>query len=179
MTFSNTLLLFLFILGGISLKIADYSGETPSKTIPFISASITAIIFGVLMSYSPVSSSIIVGIILGVLFSGKIDQYNLLFGLVVTFVIAYLLHFHFPILWLLAIVAVISFIDELFHDRVSSKNVLLTKVFRFHPLLKITFLVLTSLSMIKVMYTAGFFGFDLAYDITNVLLTKYVTKQNQ
>ena len=170
-------MLFLFAFGGISLKIADYSGERSSRSRSLLSASIAALIFGLLLSHSPVSSSIILGIIIGVLFSGKIDQLNLTVGLALTVLIAFLLTFQFPVLWLLSIVSVFSFIDEFLHDRYSSKNKLFAKVLVLRPFLKLTFLLLATLSMIEVRYLVGFFSFDLSYDLTSMLLDKYAPKQ--
>jgi phosphate/sulfate permease len=171
------LMLLLFAFGGIGLKIADYSGEHASRTLSLLSASVTALIFGLLLSHSPVSSSIVLGIILGVLFSGKIDQINLIIGLVLTVLIAFLLNFQVPLLGLLFAISVFSFIDELIHDRYSSKKHLLAKILGLRPFLKLTFLLLGSLSMIEVNYLVAFFCFDLSYDVTGVLLEKYALKQ--
>ena len=169
------LMILLFALGGVSLKIADYYGERASKTISFISACVSAIIFGLLISHNSISSSIILGIILGVLFSGKINQLNLFFGLILTLTIAFILNFQFPNLWLLSIVILFSFIDELCHDHYSVTKFLAT-FFLLRPFLKISFLVIALLSLIEVNYVVAFFCFDLSYDLTNFILNKYVTK---
>ena len=166
-------MLLLFVFGGISLKIADYYGERSSKIIPFISASVSSLIFGLLIAHNSISASIILGIILGVLFSGKIDQLNLVFGLVLTLLIAFMLNFKFPILWFLAIVTLFSFIDELIHDWCSSKRFFLATFFRLRPFLKLFFLAIASLPLIEISYILGFFCFDLSYDLTNFLLNRY------
>ena len=169
-------MILLFALGGVSLKIADYYGERTSKIISFISASVSAIIFGLLIAHSSISSSIILGIILGVLFSGKINQLNLFFGLALTLVIAFMLNFKIPFLWLLSIVTFFSFLDELSHDRYSSKKNVIAKFFLRRPFLKMSFLIIASLSLIEISYILAFFCFDISYDFTNFLLNRYVLK---
>lgn len=169
------LMILLFAFGGVSLKIADYYGERASKIISFISACVSALIFSLLMSHNSISSSIILGIILGVLFSGKVNQLNLFFGLVMTLTIAFMLNFQLPILWLLSIVTLFSFIDEFIHDRYSSKR-FFANFFLLRPFLKMSFLFIASLSLIEVNYILGFFCFDLSYDLTSFLLNRYVTK---
>ena len=168
-------MILLFAFGGVSLKIADYYGERASKTISFISACVSALIFSLLISHNSISSSIIIGIILGVLFSGKINQLNLFFGLVMTLTIAFILNFQFPTLWLLFIVSLFSFIDELSHDRFSSMKHF-ANFFLLRPFLKMSFLVIAFLSLIELNYILAFFCFDLSYDFTNFLLNRYATK---
>ena len=168
-------MILLFAFGGVSLKIADYYGERSTKTISFISACFSALIFGLLISHNSISSSIILGIILGVLFSGKINQQNLFFGLVLTLTIAFILNFHPPTLWLLFIVTLFSFIDELSHDRFSSKK-FLANFFLLRPFLKMSFIIMAFLSLIEINYILAFFCFDLSYDFTNFLLNRYATK---
>jgi hypothetical protein len=167
-------IILLFAFGGVSLKIADFYGERGSKIISFISASFAALFFGLLMSHNSISSSIVLGIILGVFFSGKINQLNLVFGLILTLTITLMLNFQFPNLWLLSIVTLFSFIDELTHDRYSSKNFFLAKFLLLRPFLKTVFLIIASLSLLEVSYMLAFFSFDLSYELTNFLLNRYV-----
>ncbi len=168
-------MILLFAFGGVSLKIADYYGERSTKTISFISACVSALIFGLLISHNSVSSSIILGIILGVLFSGKINQLNLFFGLVLTLTIAFILKFQLPNLWLLFIVTLFSFIDELSHEWCSSTKIF-ANFFPLRPFLKMSFIIMAFLSLIEIKYILAFFCFDLSYDFTNFLLNNYATK---
>jgi hypothetical protein len=170
-------MILLFACGGVSLKIADYYGERASKRIAYVSATVSAFIFGLLLSHNSISSAIILGIILGVLFSGKINQLNLFFGLALSLTIAFMFTFQFPLLWLLSLVTFFSFIDELSHDRYSSKNFFLANFFLLRPFLKMSFLLIASLSLIEGSYLLGFFCFDLSYDLTTFLLNKYVSNR--
>lgn len=166
-------MIVLFACGGVTLKIADYYGEKTSNLLAYLSASISALIFGLLLANSPTSSAIILGIILGVLFSGKINQLNLFIGLTLSLTIAFILTFQVPLLWLLVLVTLFAFIDEWSHDWFSSKRRLFAQFFLLRPLLKILFLVLVSLSLIELSYLIAFFCFDLAYDLTTYLLNRY------
>jgi hypothetical protein len=93
-------------------------------------------------------------------------------GLVITLLTAFYFGFEMPILWLLLVVALFTFIDEVGHDRLHSTMGALTRVFRFRPTLKLLMIVLSGLTQIQIIYLVSFLCFDLSYDLTNYLLTK-------
>jgi len=163
-------LLIVFITGGITLKLADFYGERGDNIIQYFFAAIAAFSFGLLISDSPTSSSIILGIIIGVALSKKVNRPNLILGLVFTFLISGILGFSLPIPWLLIIVSIVSFIDELFHDKLATNKEWLRLFFRFRLSLKLVMLFLAILSLVEIIYFLGFLSFDFAYDITGWLL---------
>lgn len=158
------------LLAGITLKLADVYGEGDHNIRQYVFAIVSALSFGALLSYDSVSSSIFLGIIGGVLLSRKINRSNLFFGLILALVIAWIGGFQAPIVWLLIIVMVFSFLDETCHDRFADKKDRFTLFFSVRPLLKIAMLLLTVLALIDVIYVIGFFSFDCSYDLTSWLL---------
>jgi hypothetical protein len=165
-----------FAVGGVSLKLADFYGERESSAASYIYASVSAVALGLLISHSPISSSIILGIAFGVVLSGKVNRPNLIFGLALTLLTALIFSFKLPVLWLLLTVALSSFVDEITHDRLSSKRFFFANFFLLRPFLKLTILSITALSLISVVYAVGFFCFDLSYDTASWLLNSYLAR---
>ena len=172
MSFWPGLLLAVFIVSGVTLKLADFFGEKGGNILQYFSAAISALTLGLLVSESSYSSSIILGIIFGVALSGKINRLNLVLGLVLTLLIAGILGFQPPTLWLLIVVSTSSFIDEFLHDRFTEKKSCLKRFFRFRPILKLVMISLAVLSFIEFIYALAFWSFDLAYDATDWLLVR-------
>ena len=172
MSLQSALLIIAYILSGITLKIADFLGERENTRWSYLSAIICAFFFGLLISESRFSSSLLLGIIIGVSLSNKVDKPNLMLGLVITLLTAFYFGFKMPILWLLLVVALFTFIDEVGHDRLHSTMGVLTRVLRFRPALKLLMIVLSGLAQIQIIYLVSFLCFDLSYDLTNYLLTK-------
>lgn len=176
MTLQDEILILIFVVGGVSLKIADFYGEVDNSAVSYISASISALALGLLISHSPIASSIILGIIIGVVLSRKVNRLNLIFGLAMTLLTALILGFKIPVPWLLLTAAFFSFIDEISHEWFSSKKFLITNFFLFRPFLKLTILFITTLNLISTVYAVGFFCFDLSYDLTSRLLNRSLAK---
>lgn len=166
MPLTNYILLLLFALAGIDLKLADFYGR---KHISYIFAVISAISMGLLISDSPSSSSIVLGIILGVSLTGKVDQPSLVMGLGLTLATSIIVGFTMPNFSLLAVITVTTLIDEIGHDRITSGNIL-ANFFRFRMTLKTIIIILAALTQVDVIHAAGFFSFDLSYDVVSVFI---------
>lgn len=167
----DEILIAIFAMSGISLKLADFYGEKEGNIVSYIFSTITALGFGLVISHSPISSSLILGITVGVIMSKKVNRPNLVFGIVLTLSTALILGLKLPVPWLLLTVAVFSFIDEIIHDFLSSKS-FSNHVLSVRPFLKLAIFSITALSLIDVVYAAGFFCFDLSYDATNLILNR-------
>ena len=174
LSLTKGILVLLFTLSGVSLKLADFYGEQDRSYLGYVAAIITAGCMGLLISDSPIASSVVLGIIIGVILAGKLDRRNLMFGLCLTLVTSVILGFDYPDLRLLAIIGVASWVDEVTHDRFASRRGMSTRLFRFRIGLKIVLIVLTVLNWVEIVYTIGFFCFDVSYDVTGVLLEKRV-----
>lgn len=161
----------LFGLAGFTLKLSDHTGEKRRGAIPFIIAGMCGLIFGTLVSESSFSSAIVLGIIVGVGLSKKIDRKNLVFGLAMTAFSALLLGPELPTAWLLVVVASSSFLDELSHDRLTTKGGV-GMLFRYRPILKATIVVSAVASALSWVYAIAFLLFDLSYDVTGALLAR-------
>jgi len=164
-------LMLLFGLAGFTLKLSDYAGERDKGSPAFLVAGICGLTLGALISESPFSSSIVLGIIIGVGLSKKIDRKNLMFGLAMTAFSALLLGPELPTAWLLVVVALSSFLDELSHDRLTTKSGV-GMLFRYRPILKATIVVSAVASALSWVYAIAFLLFDLSYDVTGVLLAR-------
>lgn len=165
------LLLTAFTLSGITLKASDFLGERGNTPISYLSAAVSAFIFGLLMSESAFSSSLILGIVIGVTLSQKVDRPNMLFGLILTLMVAFYFELKTPIPWLLLVVALFTFIDEIGHGKLSRKKGFSAFFFRYRMSLKLAMIILTSISLVQVIHLIGFLCFDLSYDLMNHLLT--------
>lgn len=166
------LLLIALALSGVTLKTSDFLGERGSTPASYISATISAFIFGLLMSESTFSSSLILGIIVGVTLSKKVDKPNMIFGLILTIITAFYFGIKTPSLWLLVVVAFFAFIDEIGHDRLSQRSGVFALFFSYRLTLKLAMTTLTGLSLVEAVYYVGFLCFDLSYDLASHLLTR-------
>lgn len=178
MQLQQGLLLAAFALSGITLKTSDVLGERGNTSVSYLSAAASAVFFGLLMSESAFSSALILGIIVGVTLSRKVDKPNMIFGLVLTIIVAIYFEIAIPILWFLVVVALFTFIDEIGHERLSQRKGVSAFFFRYRLSLKLAMTILTSLSLVKVIYYIGFLCFDLSYDLINYLLKDIREKQS-
>ena len=165
MLLTREALILVFTLSGISLKLADIYGE---RGRGYVFSVVSAVGMGTLISDSPLSSSMVLGIIVGVVLAGKVDRPNLVVGLGLTLVVSAVLGFNIPDFALLAIIALAALIDEVGHDRVTSRGIL-GKFFRIRMVLKAVVVVLTVLGLIDVIHCAGFLSFDVVYEVTNTV----------
>lgn len=170
------LLLTAFTLGGVTLKTSDFLGERGNTPLSYLSAAISAFIFGRLMSESAFSSSLILGIIIGVILSKKVDKPNMIFGLILTLIVAFYFELQVPTFWLLMVVAFFTFIDEVGHEKLSQKKGFPAFFFLHRLSLKLALTLLTSASLIQIIHLISFLCFDLSYDLTNHLLTNTQSK---
>ena len=168
MALSELVLVLAFIVGGITLKLADLYAH---RSRGFVFAAISALCLGFLISANSVSSAIVLGIILAVTVAGKIDQLNLLIGLGFTVVIAIILGFSFPDLPLLAVVTLSALIDEVGHEKITARRY--SGFFRFRMTLKIIMIMLAISMQINLIYTLGFLCFDFSYDALTLIGEAY------
>lgn len=165
-------LLALFSAAGLTLKLADLGGELRISNLAFFSAGICGILFGALIVESGFSSAIVLGAVLGVAAAGKINRANLVFGVVVAVLTALILGFSMPLAWLLLVVALFAFLDEVLHDRFIVKSDLLNRLFAYRCCLKLAMIGLAALNLLPLLYAGGFLLFDLTYDVAAVLFDK-------
>lgn len=168
------LFLAAFAVGGVTLKTSDFLGERENTRLAVLSTVASSLVFGVLMSESVFSSSLILGLFIGVTASRKVDRPNLVLGLILTFAFALLMEVKTPTLWLVTVVTLFTFIDEWGHEQFSRTEGAAALFFRYRLTLKLATGLLTLISQIAVLHLMGFLCFDLSYDLTNLILQKYV-----
>jgi hypothetical protein len=166
------LLLIIFTLSGITLKISDFLGEKGKTPASFVTATLSALIFGLLMSESTFSSSLILGLFTGLILSKKVDKLNLFFGLFLALITAFYFDLMLPDLWLLVLVAIFTFIDEIAHEKLTQKKGLPALIFQYRPLLKLIIIFLAIISLITLIHLISFLCFDLSYDLTTSVLER-------
>jgi hypothetical protein len=163
-----------FAVSGVTLKTSDFLGERENTLLAVLSAVASSFVFGVLMSESVFSSSLILGLFIGVTVSRKVDRPNLVLGLILTFAFAFLFEVKTPTLWLVIVVTLFTFIDEWGHEQLSRENGAAALFFRYRLTLKLVMSLLTLMSRIELLHLMGFLCFDLSYDLTNLILQKHV-----
>jgi hypothetical protein len=168
------LFLAAFAVSGVTLKTSDFLGEREKTPLSVLSAVTSSLVFGVLMSESVFSSSLILGLFIGVTLSRKVDRPNLVLGLILTFAFAFLFEVKTPTPWLVIVVTSFTFIDEWGHEQLSRKEGIAALFFRYRLTLKLVMSLLTLISHVQALHLMGFLCFDLSYDITNLILKKYV-----
>jgi len=166
------LVLAAFAASGGALKTADFLGERDGRGRAVLAAAAAALLFGLLMTESAVSASIILGLLLGVTAARKVDRPNLVVGLILTFIVALLLGVQPPQPGLVAVVAVISVVDEWGHDARAGSAGAVALFFRHRCALKLAMSLLAVLGEIPILYLMGFLAFDLAYDLVHRVIEK-------
>jgi hypothetical protein len=152
------------------LKAADFLGEKRSSPFSYLTALLSAVFFGFLISEDRFTSSIILGIIVGVIVSKKVDRPNMIFGLVLTIIFALVFEPESPVPFLTIMVSLFTFIDETGHEIYSQKRGLLSLFFHYRLALKLVMICMAIVSLIQVIHLVGFLCFDLAYEVTNYFL---------
>ncbi len=173
-----TMLIATFIAAGATLKIADQTGEDKRNKIAYLTATIAGFLLGSLTSYGSEESSIVTGIIIGVTLAKKINQPNLLLGLLMTVASSYILGYKTPLPWVLFLVTILSLLDELGHDRLGQRRSPLGLFFRYRGALKVALVFAAIASIIPATTAVGVLGFDFAYEAMNKLLLMKITTRN-
>jgi hypothetical protein len=155
----------VFAAAGAALKLADYLGESSQKMNSYIYAVVSGALLGGLVHVGADESSYVFGIVLGVALGGKIDHLNLLVGLLTVGIVALVLGFVGPHLWLFATVAFLSLLDELTHNYLSEHNDFMGFLSRHRAGLKLATIILAIASLISLTAAVGFLSFDLCYDL--------------
>jgi len=168
----TVLLLIIFLAAGISLKIADTSGERSHSVLSYLLASLSGVLFGILISESKISSAIMLGIIIGVAASAKVNKPNLVFGLAVAIATATICGFAIPTLWLFLAVTTFAFIDEIGHNHYTKLRKPLRWFFHYRCSLKVTIVFLMIMTVLPLVYGVGFLLFDAGYEATSTLVDR-------
>jgi hypothetical protein len=166
------LLLLISTVSGFSLKLADVYSERRLNASSYAVAGATAVFFGLLIADNPVSSALTLGIMIGVTLAAKVNRMSLIFGGGVTLLVAYILGISTPVAWVLVVVAVLTWIDEIGHEAYESDVGLPARFFRCRLALKFGVFILAVTGQMGVSYTLSFYGFDFAYDVTGWCLTR-------
>ncbi|MBS7643310.1 hypothetical protein KEJ26_01810 [Candidatus Bathyarchaeota archaeon] len=166
------LLLTIFLAAGISLKIADITGERTNGVLSYLLAGISGVLFGILIAESKISSAIMFGIIVGVTASAKVDKPNLAFGLFIAIITAIKCGLVIPTIWLFLVVATFAFADELGHKRYRKLKGPLKWFFQYRCALKVTMVFLAIIAVLPPVYCVGFFLFDAGYEATSALIRR-------
>jgi hypothetical protein len=166
------LLLVIFLAAGISLKVADTTGERSRSVLSYLSASLSGVLFGILISESKISSAIMLGIVIGAGASAKINKPNLVFGLAVAIVMATICGFAIPTMWLFLAVTTFAFIDEIGHNSYVKLKSPLRWFFHYRCLLKVSIVFLTLMTVLPLVYCVGFLLFDAGYEATSALIDR-------
>jgi hypothetical protein len=166
------LLLLVSTVSGCALKLADIYSERRLNATSYAVAGATAILFGLLIADNPASSTLILGIMIGVTLAAKVNRMSLIFGGVVTLLVAGALGISTPIVWMLGVVAALTWVDEIGHEVFGSDVRVPARFFRWRLALKLGVFVLTATRWLDVSYTLSFYGFDFAYDVTGWYLAR-------
>ena len=149
------------------MKLADHLGERRQSPQAYVYAIFSGALLGTLIYLGVEESSYVLGIVLGVALGGKINRPNLLAGLLTVAMSALIFGLALPHLWLLAVVAALSFLDEVGHDRLASRTGLVGLLFRYRVGLKVGTILLAISGLVLVTTAVGFLCFDLSYDVVS------------
>jgi hypothetical protein len=167
----NPLAIVLVFSGaGATLKLADHFGENSQSLQAYACAILSGFFLGLLMHIGAEESSYVLGIVLGVVLGLKVNRLNLVAGLFVIGVVALALGFSIPDLRLVTVVAILSLIDEIGHDRFGERKGLIGLLFRYRAGLKSGTIILAVAILISLTTAAGFLCFDLSYDAVSYIV---------
>ncbi|MFX0098871.1 MAG: hypothetical protein ACFFCS_04770 [Candidatus Hodarchaeota archaeon] len=183
------LIITVWIFEGFALKFVDQvvdEGKKPPKPILVGVIMIAGLFAGFSMAIDTVTTAMVLALITGVILGGKIDNtlwyiqillvlagYNLFF---IYFIVTIETHVFIPlrVLILYVVVALFTFLDEVFHDKIDNTKInekvkfLLTRRW----LMKIAVIMLVFIYDWVLWYHAvSWILFDITYDITGYLYT--------
>jgi len=149
------------------LKLADHLGERGQSLQAYVYAAFSGALLEGLVHTGVEESSYVLGIVLGVALGGKINRPNLLAGLLTMAISALIFGLALPHPWLLVVVALLSFLDEVGHDRLASRTGSVGLLFRYRMGLKVGTILLAISWLVSVTTAVGFLCFDLSYDVVS------------
>lgn len=164
-----------FTTAGITLKLADFYGEQKQRTLSYAFAGLAAVCISIIITVNSSYAAVFVGIMIGVTLAGKLDQFNMIFGLIFTIVLAFLFGFQIPDISLLIIITIAALLDEIGHGVKNVKGFLL-QFFRYRMILKAIIIILAILTRIQYSLAIGFFCFDLSYDLVNIWISSKLAR---
>jgi hypothetical protein len=159
-------------MSGVTLKLADHWGELGRRLPAYCTAILTAYFYGWLAAQDPFNGAVIFGLLLGVIVARKVDRGNLGVGVIATVLFTILFNAPFPSLWLIVVVACTAALDEIGHDLNTNSDDWYVAAFRFRPILKLVVISLGVLTWIPYYIILNVLSFDLAYELTNGMLTQ-------
>jgi hypothetical protein len=162
---------------GITLKFADYFGEQKRSNLAYVFAGLAAVCLSVIVTVNSSYAAIFFGIMLGVTLAGKLDQLNMVFGVILTIVLAFFFGFQIPDISLLIISSIAALLDEIGHG-VKGVPPFLLQFFRYRMILKVIIILLAISMWIHYYLAVGFFCFDLSYDLVNLWISSNRTEIN-
>jgi len=166
------LVVAVFAGAGATLKLADHLGEREQSLQAYVVAILSGALLGALIHVGAEESSYVTGIVLGVALGGKVNRPNLLAGLLAVALTALVLGLILPIPWLVIVVAALSLVDEVGHDRLASRRDLIGFLFRYRAGLKLGTILLAATTLTSLTTAIGFLCFDLSYEAASYLISK-------
>jgi hypothetical protein len=157
-------------MAGISLKLADFYGEQKRGILAYAFAGLAAVCLSIIITVNSSHAAVFFGIIIGVTLAGKLDQLNMIFGLIFTILLAFLFGFQIPDIPLLIIITIAALLDEIGHGMKVVKG-FFSQFFRYRMILKVIIIILTISIRIHYSLAIGFFCFDLSYDLVNMWIS--------
>jgi hypothetical protein len=177
LTFSNDWVIlggscaFLGVVVKATDQYVDLGIADKHKKEVFGLAAFIPIIMGYLaFVYDPVFG-MVVGAGLGLLFAGKLDhpgfQMAFVGFLVLVFAVAYGFDMEFSreTFYIIPLALAGSFLDEHIHEKTAKRKDWVHDFFDHRPLLKVAAVLATVLGFSELVHLAGFFMFDLFYDV--------------
>lgn len=177
MSFSITGLLLVFTTAGITLKLADFYGEQKQGALSYAFAGLAAVCISIIVTLNSSYAAVFFGIIIGVTLAGKLDQLNMIFGLICTIVLAFLFGFQIPDIPLLIIITIAALLDEISHGVKVVKGFVF-QFFRYRMILKTIIIILAISMRIHYSLAIGFFCFDLSYDLVNMWISSTIKRNH-
>jgi multisubunit Na+/H+ antiporter MnhE subunit len=171
-------LLLVYILAGVTLKAADVYGEVKGDFKAYITSIISAILFWMLLHESPHTATFMGAVIVGCIVSLKVNRPNLIIGLVTIVALSATLGFQMPIIWLLAILSSIAYLDEFTHDRTHKWKSRFRFFFKYRGLLKATAIFAALTGIVTPVSAVGFLLFDVCYDLSGICLERQAIKHH-
>ena len=168
--------LIFFFLAGLLLKVADHWGESSPRAITgYIAAFASAASFWALISADTSFSTVMIAIAVGNVFAKKVDQPNLIVGLVFLIGLSVAFGYQLPIIAFLVPFALTAYLDEFLQTRTWPRQ--LSALIRHRPVLKAVVLVAVAFGF-NPLAALGLLVFDAAYEIANVT-TRSLAKRKQ
>ena len=168
-------LIVSYVFLGAGIKLLDLATDFPvqfqsRQTSLWVVTCGLVILVNLWVFFDLYTAILVIGIILGLIVTRKVDSSFFLFLTITTLPLSFFrllvmsgFLMGFPTL---IIIFVASIMDELLHSKASQiTHSTLRWAIVHRPLLKITVLILPFFSLLTLVHTVAFWGFDIAYDL--------------